>query len=74
MATVVGLAGSAAWIGQLSFTLVLGALVAIIGYGPFFISLSIVDVIGAVVLWVLLKEPASQTVAHCQMKKATATA
>ncbi|MFB2863395.1 MFS transporter [Aeromonas sp. MdU4] len=74
VATVVGLAGSAAWIGQLSFTLVLGALVAIIGYGPFFISLSIFDVIGAVVLWVLLKEPASQTVAHCQMKKATAAA
>ncbi|WP_323908012.1 MFS transporter [Aeromonas veronii] len=73
VATVVGLAGSAAWIGQLSFTLVMGALVAIIGYGPFFISLSVFDLVGAVVLWVLLKEPAAQRLTHLHMEKAATT-
>nr|WP_321240677.1 MFS transporter [uncultured Tolumonas sp.] len=57
IATVAGMAGSCAWIGQLSFTLVMGALVAIIGYGPFFVGLSVFDIIGAIVLWVLIKEP-----------------
>lgn len=57
IATVAGLCGSAAWIGQLSFNLVMGALVAIIGYGPFFISLSIFDVVGAIALWALLRDP-----------------
>jgi len=57
IATVAGMTGSCAWIGQLSFTLVMGALVAIIGYGPFFVGLSIFDIIGAIVLWVLIKEP-----------------
>ncbi|SUG31494.1 hexuronate transporter [Salmonella enterica subsp. arizonae] len=35
------------WLGQLSFNLFMGALVAIIGYGPFFIALSLFDIIGA---------------------------
>lgn len=58
VATVAGLAGSAAWLGQLSFNLFMGALVAIIGYGPFFIALSLFDIIGAIILWVLIKDPA----------------
>ncbi|EBO8097664.1 MFS transporter [Salmonella enterica] len=57
VATVAGLAGSAAWMGQLSFNLFMGALVAIIGYGPFFIALSLFDIIGAIILWVLIKDP-----------------
>ena len=61
IATVAGMAGSCAWIGQLSFTLVMGALVAVIGYGPFFVGLSVFDIIGAIVLWVLIKEPTNQT-------------
>ncbi|EBH9945673.1 MFS transporter, partial [Salmonella enterica subsp. enterica serovar Cerro] len=35
----------------------MGALVAIIGYGPFFIALSLFDIIGAIILWVLIKDP-----------------
>ncbi|EAU6995414.1 MFS transporter [Salmonella enterica] len=57
VATVAGLAGSAAWMGQLSFNLFMGALVAIIGYGPFFTALSLFDIIGAIILWVLIKDP-----------------
>lgn len=69
IATVAGLTGSAAWIGQLSFTLVMGALVAIIGYGPFFVSLSIFDVIGAAVLWLVLKDPNEIATAKFYLKQ-----
>lgn len=56
VATAVGLAGSCAWIGQLSFNLFIGAFVGIIGFGPFFVALAIFDLIGAVALWTLIKE------------------
>ncbi|WP_159565780.1 MFS transporter [Budvicia diplopodorum] len=56
VATVTGLAGSAAWAGQLSFNLLMGALVVTIGYGPFFIILGFLDLIGAVVLWTVIKD------------------
>ncbi|BDH47262.1 hexuronate transporter ExuT [Salmonella enterica subsp. enterica serovar Choleraesuis] len=58
VATVAGLAGSAAWLGQLTFNLFMGALVAVIGYGPFFIALSLFDVIGAILLWMMIRDPA----------------
>lgn len=58
VATVAGMAGSCAWLGQLTFNLFMGALVSIVGYGPFFIALSLFDVLGAILLWTLLRDPA----------------
>lgn len=56
VATVVGMAGACAWSGQLIFNLFIGAFVAIIGFGPFFIALAVFDLIGAAALWILIKE------------------
>ncbi|MWP61377.1 MFS transporter [Gilliamella sp. Pas-s25] len=56
VATAVGMAGACAWTGQLIFNLFIGAFVGIIGFGPFFIALAFFDVIGAVVLWIFIRE------------------
>ncbi|NMM03355.1 MFS transporter [Paraburkholderia sp. RP-4-7] len=53
--TVTGLAGCVAGIGNLAFTLVIGGLVSKIGYTPFFIALGFGDLIGATVLWTVVK-------------------
>lgn len=57
VATVSGMAGSAAWMGQLLFTLVMGLLVHQIGYTPFFIALSILDLIAAAIIWLTILDP-----------------
>lgn len=57
VATVSGMAGSAAWMGQLLFTLVMGMLVHQIGYTPFFIALSILDLIAAAIIWLTIVDP-----------------
>jgi len=56
VATVAGMAGTMGNAGVLVFTLILGALVTQIGYSPFFVSLSILDILGAIVLWTLVRE------------------
>ncbi|MEY1238260.1 MFS transporter [Providencia manganoxydans] len=56
VATAVGMAGACAWTGQLIFNLFIGAFVGIIGFGPFFVALAAFDLIGAAVLWILIKE------------------
>jgi ACS family hexuronate transporter-like MFS transporter len=56
VATATGMAGSAAWIGGLAFSLVVGALADRIGYHPLFASLGVLDIMAAVVLWILLRE------------------
>jgi ACS family hexuronate transporter-like MFS transporter len=56
--TATGTAGTAANLGVLIFTLVLGSLVDQVGYQPFFILLGVVDLIGAMLLWVLIRKPA----------------
>lgn len=56
VATAVGMAGACAWSGQLIFNLFIGAFVGIIGFGPFFVALAVFDLIGAIVLWILIKE------------------
>ncbi|EJD6082410.1 MFS transporter [Providencia rettgeri] len=56
VATAVGMAGACAWTGQLIFNLFIGAFVGIIGFGPFFVALAVFDLIGAAVLWILIKE------------------
>lgn len=57
VATVSGMAGSAAWLGQLLFTMVMGLLVHQIGYTPFFIALSILDLIAAAIIWLTVIDP-----------------
>lgn len=56
--TATGTAGLAANLGVLIFTLVLGSLVDEVGYQPFFILLGVVDLIGALLLWTLIRKPA----------------
>jgi MFS transporter, ACS family, hexuronate transporter len=57
VATVAGMAGTFGNGGVLVFSLLIGALVATIGYAPFFISLGILDILGAVVLWTVVRDP-----------------
>jgi ACS family hexuronate transporter-like MFS transporter len=57
VATVAGMAGTFGNAGLLIFNLVIGVLVATIGYAPFFIGLAALDLVGAAVLWVLVREP-----------------
>ena len=57
VATVAGLAGTFGNAGLLIFNLLIGTLVATIGYAPFFVCLGLLDIIGAIVLWTVVKEP-----------------
>jgi ACS family hexuronate transporter-like MFS transporter len=56
VATVAGMAGTLGNAGLLTFSLLIGGLVARIGYSPFFVCLSILDIVGAAVLWTLVRE------------------
>ncbi len=58
VATATGMSGTAANLGVLIFTLVLGSMVAEVGYQPFFILLGLLDLVGATLLWVLIRKPA----------------
>jgi ACS family hexuronate transporter-like MFS transporter len=57
VATVAGMAGTCGNAGVLVFSLMIGALVARIGYTPFFICLGLLDLVGAVVLWTVVRDP-----------------
>ncbi len=57
VATVAGMAGTLGNAGVLTFSLLIGALVTTIGYTPFFVCLGVLDLIGAVVLWTVVREP-----------------
>jgi ACS family hexuronate transporter-like MFS transporter len=56
VATVAGMAGTCGNAGVLVFSLLMGALVTRIGYTPFFIGLAALDLLGAAVLWTLVRE------------------
>ncbi|WP_374471899.1 MFS transporter [Phenylobacterium sp.] len=58
VATVAGLAGMMGNFGVLIFSLLIGGLVASVGYDPFFVALGVLDLLGAVVLWTLVRDPA----------------
>ena len=60
VATVAGLAGTCGNAGVLVFSLIIGVLVARIGYTPFFICLGVLDLLGALVLWTVVREPATE--------------
>ena len=55
VATANGFTGTASWTGGLLFTLVVGALVSTIGYGPLFACMAVFDLVGAVIVIVLLR-------------------
>jgi len=59
VATVAGMAGTAAWTSGLGFSLVVGALADTVGYNPLFVCLSVFDLIGAAAAILLLREPRS---------------
>ncbi len=57
VATVAGMAGTFGNAGVLAFSTAVGALVLIIGYTPFFVALAVLDLVGATVLWTLVRPP-----------------
>jgi ACS family hexuronate transporter-like MFS transporter len=63
VATVAGLAGTCGNAGIFVFNAVIGVLVATIGYAPFFVGLAALDLLGAVVLWTVVREPKQETAA-----------
>ena len=56
VATAAGMAGTLGNAGLLIFSLLIGGLVATVGYTPFFICLGIFDLVGAAVLWSVVRE------------------
>lgn len=51
----------AAWTASTLFALIVGALADTLGFSPLFAALAVFDLLGAVVIWTLLKsQPASQ--------------
>jgi len=57
VATTSGLTGSAALVGGMAFTYVVGHLVKTVGYDPFFMVIAFLDIIGAFLFWTLLSKP-----------------
>lgn len=61
VATANGLTGMAAWTASTMFALVVGALADTLGFSPLFAALAIFDLLGAVVIWTVLKnKPAAE--------------
>jgi ACS family hexuronate transporter-like MFS transporter len=56
VATTAGLAGTFGNAGLLIFSLMIGGFVAKVGYTPFFICLGVLDLLGAALLWTLVRE------------------
>jgi ACS family hexuronate transporter-like MFS transporter len=62
VATVAGMAGTCGNAGVLLFSLLMGNLVTTIGYTPFFVGLAALDLLGALILWTVVREPAAAAV------------
>jgi ACS family hexuronate transporter-like MFS transporter len=56
--TVAGMAGTCANLAILISSLLIGGLVATVGYTPFFISLAVMDLLAAAVAWTVIRKPA----------------
>jgi MFS transporter, ACS family, hexuronate transporter len=59
VATVAGMAGTFGNLGLLIFSLLIGELVGTLGYTPFFVGLAVLDLVGAALLWTLVREARS---------------
>ena len=57
VATVAGMCGTFGNLGLLLFSLLIGGLMTTVGYTPFFVSLAVLDLLAAVLLWSLVREP-----------------
>lgn len=57
VATATGMAGSVSWSGAVVFSLVMGAVVPLVGYHPVFAALFVLDLLGVAVLWALIRAP-----------------
>jgi ACS family hexuronate transporter-like MFS transporter len=57
VATVAGMGGFFGNLGVLIFSLLIGGLVATVGYDPFFVALGVLDLVGAALLWTLVRDP-----------------
>jgi ACS family hexuronate transporter-like MFS transporter len=57
VATVAGMAGTFGNAGLLLFSLMIGGLVLTVGYTPFFVGLAVLDLLGAALLWILVRDP-----------------
>lgn len=55
--TASGMAGTSAWVGGMLFTLLIGQSADLFGYNPLFVTLAALDLIGAAVLWAILRTP-----------------
>jgi ACS family hexuronate transporter-like MFS transporter len=55
VATATGMAGSAAWIGGMLFTFLIGQSADAYGYNPLFVALAGLDLLAAALLWTLLR-------------------
>ena len=64
VATVAGMAGTCGNAGVLVFSLLMGSLVTTVGYTPFFVGLAALDLLGAVILWTVVQEPAGSGAPH----------
>ena len=62
VATAAGMAGTLGNAGLLIFSLLIGGLVATIGYTPFFICLGLLDLVGAAVLWIVVRDRSTTVV------------
>jgi ACS family hexuronate transporter-like MFS transporter len=61
VATANGLSGTCGHFGGMLFTFSVGWLVTHIGYSPVFVTIALLDLIGAVVLWTVIREPKTET-------------
>lgn len=57
VATVAGMCGTFGNLGLVIFSLLIGGLMSSVGYTPFFVSLAVLDLVAAVLLWTLVREP-----------------
>ena len=74
VATANGLTGMAAWTASTMFALVVGALADTLGFSPLFAALAVLDLLGAVVIWTVLKnKPAAELEQEKQRALATGT-
>ncbi len=72
VATVTGMAGTCGNFGVLVFSLLIGGLVATVGYSPFFVALAVLDLLGAVLLWTLVRDPDTPPARdHASLSQAT---
>lgn len=61
--TVAGMCGTCGNLGLLLFSLLIGGLVTKVGYSPFFVALGVLDLLGAVLLWTLVREATAEPLA-----------